>query len=197
MGCSQSLVEHTLYFHSGELFEHYYIFNGKCCELNTQYRRNGTITQIYNYNNNRPYGPFMSFFKDGTLKIYGHYINSALCEYKEYDRFGSLVQYNVVNLYHSNSKNVIKYCANFINNKLCAYVIEYRFAHTFHIIYNTTNTSDIIVNSSIINGIRQLQKCFRKRKYTPIINILNTVIGVQAPLWVPRKQRRRFLKKRI
>jgi hypothetical protein len=181
MGCSTSLVERTQYFDSGELLEHYYIFNGKCCGLSTQYHRNGTIRQICNYNNNTPYGPFMTFFEDETLLTYGHYINNTLCEYKEYDIFGSLVQYVVINFYRTNKEITefrAEFHAEFMNNKLCTYIIEYRYSHTFRTIYNTTNKYNIILKSSIINGIIHLQKCFKRRKYTPIINILNTIIGI-------------------
>jgi hypothetical protein len=172
MGCSQSLTEHTTYSEYEPRHVHYHTFNGKWCGLSIVYRADETIIGIYNYHNNMLTGPCFEFYGNELLKRCGHCTNNIMCDCKTYDESGSLIQ----SMIRGNRDK--KLCAIYNNDKLCTYYTEQFYQEEINILYNNTIEYDIILNSSFINAIRHLQRHFRRRKYVPIWNELNTVIGV-------------------
>lgn len=174
MGCSLSLTKHTTDGEYDLLRGHYHTFNGKKCGLSITYHIDGTIVSKYNYHNSKLSGPCFEFYKNDSLKHYSHWINNILCDYKNYNESGSLIRYMI------RGRGDKKLYAIYNNDKLCTYYTEQHYREEIDILYNNTNEYDIILNSSFINAIRYLQRHFRRRKYSPILNELNTIIGVSV-----------------
>jgi hypothetical protein len=76
-------------------------------------------------------------------------------------------------------KNIHSLYAEYVNKKLSSYSIKYYYKGT-KIIYNNSldDPHKFIIDVSIINSIRSIQRKFRRRSYVMILNEVNTVIRI-------------------
>jgi antitoxin component YwqK of YwqJK toxin-antitoxin module len=202
MGTSPSLIERKDYYDTGELEYHVYMFNKELCGLCRHYYKNGELRSLSNQGDYYLSKRMMCFYENGMLeretcsydkhkstnagdtsttfdkKMY----DEKMYDEKMYDEQGLLCIHSFyTNLYLWPSTY---YHAEYVNGsarKLSLYYLEYFELdnHVKNIIYNTTDTSyEMIINVTIINSIRIIQKQFRKRTYSKRFDILNSVICI-------------------
>lgn len=181
MGCSQTLIEYKNIYDSGELKTHGYKLNYKWYGTLKHYYENGAIKCLCNCNNGMVSGHFLQWYDNGVIDKDLYMYNGFFRKYKKYyDRHGSLIQHIVYNDPKNGMIHSDELRAEYINNKLCSF--QLRDKKTIYcpsrIIYNTLLEHDFIIDLSIINPIRTIQRIFKRRMYNFILSTLNNVIDI-------------------
>jgi hypothetical protein len=179
MGCSQTLIEYKDVYNSGE---HGYKFNNKWCGIYKDYYRNGVLRNMCICYNGSMSGRLLQWHENGNLYKDTYCYNDYYRKYKKYyDTHGSLIQHTILD----DPKNETTYSdelrADYTNDKLCSYSIK-RYNKNIYcssrVIYNTSLEYDFIIDLSIINPIRTIQRVFKQHMYNLILSTLNNVIDI-------------------
>lgn len=157
MGLTSSVTEHKEYSNDKQLLCHYFM------------------------KNNMLHGSYKSYYYNTKLNIDTQYNNGHQHNYyKQYDTQGIIIRHNI---YHK-SKDRITHsaqCAVYLRDKLCEYYIETdtKYYHDRQDIYYVRKSIKyIMINLSIINPIRSVQRKFRSHLYSKILNTLNYIIKI-------------------
>lgn len=196
MGSSPSLIEHKEYYDSDELHYHYYTIKNKGCGPYRSYDHNERLRSACNYENDFLSGRFTNYSENGFVDNEFYYNDHIQTYSRVYDDINS-VFICTNKAYHKNKSTLPDILsAIYVDEKLYSYNIEYSWrvsgnsSYVKKIIYHMPHLHRMphshrlwiahpyIIDLSVINPIRNIQKRFRDNMYSQILNELNLMIHI-------------------